>query len=128
MTGDYVGQAVAAGTGRVVVERLYVAKTWWSRFCGLQFRRELPQGYGLLLSPCSSIHMFWMRFPIDLIFLSGDGVVVEVRRDVRPWTVAVAKEPKAHAALEVPVGSALVDVGEALEILRGDDRRSAIIE
>jgi len=127
MTGRYVGQVVVADTGRVAVERLYVADTWWSRFRGLQFRREFPAGCGLLLSPCSSIHMFWMRFAIDLIFLSGDGRVVEVRHNVRPWRVAVAREQAATAALEVPAGTAVVDAGVVLQVVRGNGKTEPIL-
>ena len=50
-------------SGQVVVERLEVADGFWSRLRGLQFRKELPAGSGLLLVPCSSIHTCPQSFP-----------------------------------------------------------------
>ena len=57
-------------TGEVLVERLLVAKTFWHRFVGLQFASPLAADCGLLLRGSRSIHTFWMRFAIDVIFLS----------------------------------------------------------
>ncbi|TWT58856.1 hypothetical protein KOR42_22430 [Thalassoglobus neptunius] len=116
MTGRFVGQLIIESTGEVLVEKLFIADTWWSRFRGLQFQRELPEAMGLLLYPSSSIHMFWMRFPINLLFLDRDGKVVESRENVRPWTVAVAGKKDAAAALELPVGARLAEPGETLRI------------
>ncbi|MDX1926557.1 MAG: DUF192 domain-containing protein, partial [Pirellulaceae bacterium] len=60
---------VDVSDGRVILPELEIASTFWSRFVGLQFRRELPKHSGLWLSPCSSIHTCFMRFPIDVLML-----------------------------------------------------------
>lgn len=98
------GRLLDRATGEVVVQSLEIADTFWSRFKGLQFRRALPRESGLLLVPCSSIHTFWMRFPIDVIFLGPRGEVLDVRPHVRPWRVTRAV-PSTHAILEVPAHS-----------------------
>ena len=72
------------GSGRIVVERLTIADGYWSRLAGLQFRRPLPPGDGLLLVPCASIHTMWMRFAIDAAMLDRAGKVLAIRRAVRP--------------------------------------------
>jgi len=67
-------------------------------------RRELPAGNGLLIDPCSSIHMFFMRFPIDVVFLDRDGTVVKIVHAIKPWRVAMGAGGK--KALELPAGTA----------------------
>jgi uncharacterized membrane protein (UPF0127 family) len=88
-----------AGPGAVVLE----AGTVGSRLLGLARvdARSLPQGHALLLRPCSSIHTFGMRFPIDVVFADSDGNALRVVRDVPPWRIlrcagaAVALEARA---------------------------------
>lgn len=80
------------------------ADTFWSRFCGLMFRKELVQGNCLHIIPCNSIHMLFMRFSIDVIFLSNEREIVKLKRGVRPWAM-VWPVRKAHSVLEMPVGS-----------------------
>jgi uncharacterized membrane protein (UPF0127 family) len=77
-------------TGRVVVESLEVADTFWSRLVGLQFRRSLPANAGLLIVPCGSVHTCFVRFAIDLVFLDRTGNVLGVKPRVRPWRIAFA--------------------------------------
>ncbi len=92
---------VEHSTGQVVVERLEIADGSWSRLVGLQLRSEPPRGFGLLLVPCSSIHTFLLRFPIDAVMLDRSGCVVEVRRGVHSWRVVLPTR-KTFAVLEVP--------------------------
>jgi uncharacterized membrane protein (UPF0127 family) len=85
---------------------------------GLLGRRELPVGEGLLLQPAPSVHMFFMRFPIDVVFCDRDLRVVDVRSNLRPWRTASKRG--ARAALELPAGEAArrgVEVGDVLELV-----------
>jgi uncharacterized protein len=90
--------------GRVVCERCLVADRPWARMRGLLGRAELPRGEGILLRPAGSIHTFFMRFPIDVVFLDGDARVVGVERRLGPWRVA--RRRGAKAVLELPAGAA----------------------
>jgi uncharacterized membrane protein (UPF0127 family) len=112
---------VDANSGRVIVPKLALARTFWRRFCGLQFRRELAADEGLLLVPCRSIHTHWMRFPIDVVFLRRDGVVLKVLPEVRPWRM-MAGVPEAYAVVETSGGaiSARAEVGMRLQIAGRD--------
>ena len=87
-------------SGRVVCADLIVADRFWPRLLGLQFRRELAPGQGLLLRPCSSVHTFCMRFALDLVMLDEGSRVVEVRREVRPWRIVISRRPT-EAVLEL---------------------------
>jgi uncharacterized membrane protein (UPF0127 family) len=69
---------------------------------GLLGRRDLPRGAGILLRPAASIHTFFMRFPIDAVFLDRNDVVVGIERDLRPWRAAARK--RAHSVLELAAG------------------------
>ena len=85
---------------------------------GLLGRRELPRGEGLLLhDPTGTIHMFFMRFAIDAVFLGPDLEVVKVAHALRPWRVARGKG--ATRILEIAAGEARrlgIDVGQRLQI------------
>src|SRR6266487_124848 len=89
--------------GRVICSRCVVADTFFSRLRGLLGRRELHADESLLLSPTSSIHTFFMRFPIDVVFLDRDLTVLATREPVRPWRMASCR--RAHSALELPAGA-----------------------
>ena len=71
---------------------------------GLLGRRVLPEGEGILLRPCGSVHTFFMRFPIDVVFLDRDLKVVGVAPELRPWRTAGRRGAK--AALELAAGEA----------------------
>ena len=64
--------------GRIVCENVKLADTYVTRTVGLLGRRTLPPGQGVVLRPSFSIHTFFMRFPIDVIFLDGDLVVMKI--------------------------------------------------
>ena len=85
------------------------------RMRGLLGRRELPEGEGILLRRAGSIHTFFMRFPIDAVFLDREQTVLRVAADVAPWR-AVGQRG-ARAVLELAAGEAArrgVAVGERL--------------
>jgi uncharacterized membrane protein (UPF0127 family) len=82
-------QAVNETNGAVIADRVGVARGVWSRFWGLMGRRRLPEGHGLLLAPCGSVHTFFMRFPIDVLFLDREARVVKIVPSMRPWRMAL---------------------------------------
>ena len=90
--------------GSIVCERCVLADTALARMRGLLGRRELPSGEGILLKPASSVHMAFMRFPIDAVFLDRDLRVMKVATDLRPWRAAGSRGAK--AVLEIPAGEA----------------------
>ena len=81
------------------------ADTFLTRFLGLMGRGRLPQGQGLLLSPCSSVHMCFMRFSIDVLYLDDEGRILKIVPHLRPW-IGLSLCPGARAALELAAGEA----------------------
>jgi uncharacterized membrane protein (UPF0127 family) len=105
-------------TGRVLADVLEVPRTSFGRGLGLMFRRELPPGQGMWITPCNGIHMFFMRFAIDAVFVDRKLRVVRVRPDLRPWRV-VPLVLRAHSVLELPAGTVAtlaLERGEPLSI------------
>lgn len=104
--------------GTLLGDRIEVADTSLSRFLGLIPKRGLNAGEGLWIKPCSGVHMFWMRFAIDVIGLDKQRRVVRLWRNLRPWRMtSVSMQMK--SALELPVGQidvCQVQLGDVLEI------------
>lgn len=101
--------------GTVLAADLEVAASLWARFMGLMGRRSLAPGSGLWLGG-NGIHMMFMRFPIDAVFLgraasenggggAGARTVVSIHRALRPWTGLVPLVRGAEGVLELPVGT-----------------------
>jgi uncharacterized protein len=74
--------------GRIVCERCVVADRAHRRMRGLMGRRRLNTGQGMVLRPAFAIHTHFMRFPIDVVFLDSDQVVVAIEKNLRPWRTA----------------------------------------
>jgi uncharacterized membrane protein (UPF0127 family) len=101
---------------RVVCERCTVADRMLPRMRGLLGRKSLKPGEGMLIRPAPSIHTFFMRFPIDVVFLSREGEVLKVAAHVRPWRARACRG--AHSVLELGAGEAAragVTVGDRLD-------------
>ena len=94
----------------VLAERLETAGSLWAKFMGLMGRPSLSAGDGLWLPASNGIHMMFMRFPIDAVFVSKPGpdgvrVVRSVHRGLRAWTGLVPLVRGADGVLELPVGT-----------------------
>jgi uncharacterized membrane protein (UPF0127 family) len=101
---------VSRGTELAV--HLESAEGLWGRFMGLMGRKTLAPDAGLWLSGTNGIHMMFMRFPIDAVFLSrpeaghgGAQTVLSVHRGLRAWVGLVPLVRGAYGVLELPVGT-----------------------
>lgn len=87
----------------VLGQRIRPARTFLARLRGLQCTHPLEPGEGLWLIPAGSIHTFFMRYPLDLLFLDPAGKVLAARPGVRPWRAVFAAKG-ARSCLELPAG------------------------
>jgi uncharacterized protein len=87
---------------RIVADTLLTAFDSASRRRGLLKHESLPDGQALIIAPSNAIHTFWMRFAIDIAFVTRDGCVVKVCSAVMPWRIAVAW--RAYAVIELAAG------------------------
>ncbi len=100
------------GRGTVLASRLETADGLWGRFMGLMGRASLPADEGLWLTGTNGIHMMFMRFPIDAVFLGrpvgeegGARPVLSVHAGLRAWIGLVPLVRGADGVLELPVGT-----------------------
>ena len=91
--------------GTVVADRVRVARSMRDRTVGLLGRDTLAEDEGLWIERSPSIHMFFMRFAIDAVFVDADGRVTKVVPDLKPWRV-VWWAPGARDCLELAAGAA----------------------
>lgn len=86
-----------------LIEDGEVADTFWTRLRGLIGHVPLEAGEGLMIEPCNSVHMFFMGFPIDVVYVSDAGEVVGLAPNLQPWRVGpIVRE--ASFVLELPAG------------------------
>lgn len=88
----------------VLARELEVAGSAAARSKGLLGRDGLAPGTGLWIAPCESVHTFFMRFPIDLVYLDRKNCVRKVRHAVGAWRASACLT--AHSVLELPAGTA----------------------
>lgn len=99
---------------------LEVANTHWTRFRGLMARESntFRDGRGLWIVPCHGVHTMAMRFPIDVLYLDKENVVVHLEENLAPWRFAPLRR-KAKSVLELPnatVSATRTEVGDKVEI------------
>jgi uncharacterized membrane protein (UPF0127 family) len=120
-------QLLDADTGEVIIAKLEVADTFWRRFRGLQFRRQLAENEGLLLTPCRSIHTHWMRFAIDVAMLDKDGLVLNIFPEMAPWRIA-PRVDGTQSIIETAAGmlTARLRVGVRTKVATASEYDSAV--
>lgn len=105
----------------VVCDRCQIADSLLPRMRGLSGRKSLGEDEGLLIVPCPSIHMFGMKFSLDVVFVTEEMTVTDIRENIAPRQMYVAKDNagKPYSALEMPIGSVArcgVQIGDMLEV------------
>jgi uncharacterized membrane protein (UPF0127 family) len=95
--------------GTTLASDVELATSFWARFLGLMGRAGLSAGHALWLGD-NGIHMFFMRFPIDAVFLGrrdadGSQPILALHADLRPWTGLVPLVRGAAGLLELPAGT-----------------------
>ncbi|MCY7419588.1 MAG: DUF192 domain-containing protein [Chloroflexi bacterium] len=101
---------VRAASGTLIAGRVRLATSFWARFRGLMGTPRLDADEGLFL-PVNSIHMLFMRFPIDALFVdepdaAGDRRIVAIRADLPAWRGVVMPVRGATGVLELAAGTA----------------------
>jgi uncharacterized protein len=105
---------VHAASGRVLATRLEKPRTFFGRGLGLMFRRTLAPGSGIWIAPCSGIHTFFMRFPIDVVFMDRAHRIVKVCPALKSWRM-VPLVLGAHSVVEMAAGTL-----DGLPLTRGE--------
>lgn len=102
---------------RIIAEKVDVADSMHLRLLGLMFSKDIGERDGLLITPCNSIHTFFMRYDLDIVFLSKSDEVVKIIREMKPWRMT-RMYFKAKKVLEMTGGTLPddINVGDKLVI------------
>lgn len=103
--------------GNVLSSKIRPAESFSDRLIGLMFRKEILGAEGLMIDPCRSIHTCFMKYSLDIVFISSKNQVVKVIRDIKPWRMTWIYF-SANKTLELPAGKLPKDIkeGDFLEI------------
>lgn len=116
----YMMRIINKTGGRVAAEKAESARSFVSRLVGLIGRESLDPSNALVIPECRHVHTFFMRFPIDIVFLNGENVVVRVAEGVKPWRFSVFCRD-AVAVVEMAAGAAAgIRVGDVLSLEEAD--------
>ena len=96
------GRVRIASTREIILPHIKKTETLFERTRGLLGRRRLEEGHGLLITPCNSIHTFFMKIPIDVLFLDNDNSIIAMHHDLRPFTIRMSVS--ASSVLELTAG------------------------
>ncbi len=102
-----------------LAEEATLADTFLSRLKGLLGRQSLGAGEALMLSPCDSVHTFFMRFAIDVAFLNKQNEIIGIYPCLKPWRITRIFF-KASSCLELPAGvlhATQTQLGDHIEII-----------
>jgi uncharacterized membrane protein (UPF0127 family) len=89
---------------KLIGNKIGSADNFVSRFFGLMRKKNLNEQEGLLINPCNSIHMMFMKFPLDIIFLDKQSKIVHLIEGLKPWRVSPVIL-KSQSVIELPEGT-----------------------
>ncbi|MEI6042947.1 MAG: DUF192 domain-containing protein [Chloroflexota bacterium] len=110
-------RVVDKARGQTLMTHGRIADTFWARGVGLLNRKSLGEGEGLIIIPNNSVHCFFMRFTIDVVFVSKEQRIVYLYPRMKPWRVSKIVG-KAHYVIELPEGTverAGAKIGDVVE-------------
>lgn len=102
-----------------LAEEAFVADSLFLRIKGLLGRKDIAGNQALVIKPCNAIHSFFMRFPIDVLFVDGNNRIVAVEKSFKPWRIGKLYT-KAKYVVELKSGiidKALIRVGDEIALL-----------
>lgn len=88
----------------ILFQNSNITSNFVDRFRGLMGKNSLEENEALCISPCNSIHMFFMKFPIDVIFLDKNERIIHLIENMKPWAISKIVA-RAACVIEMPAGS-----------------------
>jgi uncharacterized protein len=107
----------------LLADRAERADTFSRRFMGLMGQTHLATGAGLHLDPCNSVHTFFMKMAIDVLFLDAEQQIVDIWHAMPPWRTSTIHFT-AKSVLELPAGmaaAAKTETGDRLSFVFSED-------
>lgn len=88
----------------LIADKVEVAQNFITRTFGLIPKNSLKEGEGLMIKPCCSIHTFFMKFIIDVIFVNKKNEIIALYENVKPWRI-LPIHLSSHYVIELPAGT-----------------------
>jgi uncharacterized membrane protein (UPF0127 family) len=98
-------RVVNSTRGACLASDAEVASSFFAKFAGLMLRKGLPEGGGLVILSGEPIHMFFMRFALDVVHTDQQGTVLRILHGIKPWRLGPYVR-KCRMAIELPAGTA----------------------
>jgi len=110
-----MGRIINLRTNETVLDDLRIADNFVSRFRGLMGIKSLPNNSGLWITPCNSVHCFFMRIPIDVVFLNKENQVVHISKNMKPWSISpIIRKAKSVVEVNANTLSNVLEIGDSL--------------
>lgn len=107
-----------------ILSKCYYNTSIWFKLQGLMGKKQLKSYDGILLKPCNSIHTFFMRMSIDVLFINKAGIITDIIPSMRPWRITLPSF-KHYACIEMPANSSILfqylKIGQKLSVLELDE-------
>jgi uncharacterized membrane protein (UPF0127 family) len=105
----------------IILNEVLLADSFFTRLRGLMFKKCIRESQGMLIKPCDQIHTFFMKFPIDVVFINKNGIVQEIIEDMSAGrTSRFVKQ--AGSVIEMNAGlikKHSIKIGSFVEIRKG---------
>ena len=101
----------------IIADKAKIADTFFSRMVGLLNRKNFSEGEALIITKCCSIHMFFMHFPIDVLFVNKDNYIVGKVEGIKPFQLSPIFFSSSYA-IELPAGTIIkreIAIGDNIE-------------
>ncbi len=104
-------------SNKIISNNILIANSLYTRLIGLMFKKQLTGAEGLLIDPCRSIHTCFMRYNLDVVFMSTENKIVKIVRNIKPWRMTWIYI-QANKTLELPAGKLPFELkeGDVLEV------------
>jgi Uncharacterized conserved protein len=105
-------------SNQIVCDKVIIANSFFKRLKGLMFTKELPSDSSMYICPCNQIHMFFMNYNIDVLYVDKNNMVIAVDENMKPGIMG-KKVKGAAAVVELQAGKVKesnIKVGQVLEI------------
>jgi len=79
---------IKGDNGQIIASNVHIADRFFSRLKGLMFTKSLPKNSALVINPCNSIHMFFMNYSLDVVFVDKNDIVLDVIVNIKPWHIS----------------------------------------
>lgn len=88
----------------LIADDVKAAQNFFARSFGLLSRKSISDGEGLIIKPCCSIHTFFMKFSIDVLFIERNGNIIALYQNVQPWRI-LPIHLNSHYVIELASGT-----------------------